>query len=144
MRAVHSCMRLTSLMLQLFRFLLTNWFILPVTLNRPKALNALCTPLFKELNDALQKYDDDKDIGAIIITGSEKAFAGTCIRRYPFSLALCKLGNRSDFPSRCRHQGNGAPDFLLRLLFEFHSPLVAPPQQYPHSCHRCRLWLRSG
>lgn len=48
-----------------------------VTLNRPKALNALCSPLFVELNDALSKYDNDKEIGAIIITGSEKAFAGT-------------------------------------------------------------------
>ena len=47
-----------------------------VTLNRPKALNALSSPLFKEINDALSKYDEDKDIGAIIITGSEKAFAG--------------------------------------------------------------------
>lgn len=40
-------------------------------------MNALCSPLFTELNDALSKYDTDKDIGAIIITGSEKAFAGT-------------------------------------------------------------------
>lgn len=47
-----------------------------VTLNRPKALNALSSPLFTELNDALSKYDNDKDIGAIVITGSEKAFAG--------------------------------------------------------------------
>ncbi|EAS33308.3 enoyl-CoA hydratase [Coccidioides immitis RS] len=46
-----------------------------ITLNRPKALNALCSPLFHELNEALTKYDEDKDIGAIIITGSEKAFA---------------------------------------------------------------------
>ncbi|KAL4807096.1 ClpP/crotonase-like domain-containing protein [Aspergillus unguis] len=46
-----------------------------ITLNRPKALNALSSPLFKELNDALSKYDESKDIGAIIITGSEKAFA---------------------------------------------------------------------
>jgi enoyl-CoA hydratase len=45
-------------------------------LNRPKALNALSSPLFTELNDALSKYDNDKDIGAIVITGSEKAFAG--------------------------------------------------------------------
>lgn len=50
-----------------------------VTLNRPKALNALCTPLFKELNEALSNYDNDKSIGAIIITGSEKAFAGESI-----------------------------------------------------------------
>jgi hypothetical protein len=32
--------------------------------------------LFKELNEALSNYDNDKSIGAIIITGSEKAFAG--------------------------------------------------------------------
>ncbi|KAJ5753654.1 uncharacterized protein N7511_007807 [Penicillium nucicola] len=46
-----------------------------ITLNRPKALNALCTPLFKELNEALSNYDNDQSIGAIILTGSEKAFA---------------------------------------------------------------------
>ncbi|OJJ76473.1 hypothetical protein ASPBRDRAFT_204082 [Aspergillus brasiliensis CBS 101740] len=46
-----------------------------ITLNRPKALNALSSPLFEELNDALTTYDTDKDIGAIVITGSEKAFA---------------------------------------------------------------------
>lgn len=47
-----------------------------VQLNRPKALNALCNELFHELNDALKKFDDSKDIGAIVITGNEKAFAG--------------------------------------------------------------------
>jgi len=46
-----------------------------VTLNRPKALNALCTPLIEELNDAFQKFDDDSEIGAIVLTGSAKAFA---------------------------------------------------------------------
>merc|ERR1711865_1123754 len=46
-----------------------------VTLNRPKALNALCTPLIEELNDAFQKFDDDSEIGAIVLTGSTKAFA---------------------------------------------------------------------
>ena len=47
-----------------------------MTLNRPKALNALATPLFRELNDALLEYEADKEIGAVVITGSEKAFAG--------------------------------------------------------------------
>ncbi|ORX98568.1 enoyl-CoA hydratase mitochondrial precursor [Basidiobolus meristosporus CBS 931.73] len=46
-----------------------------VTLNRPKALNALCSDLFHELNEALAKFDDDEKIGAIVLTGSEKAFA---------------------------------------------------------------------
>ena len=47
-----------------------------VTLNRPKALNALFSPLIAELNDALSKYDMDQEVGAIVITGSDKAFAG--------------------------------------------------------------------
>jgi enoyl-CoA hydratase len=47
-----------------------------ITLNRPKYLNALFSPLIVELNDALRKFDDDENVGAIVITGSEKAFAG--------------------------------------------------------------------
>jgi enoyl-CoA hydratase len=46
-----------------------------LTLNRPKALNALNDALMNELGQALLKFDADDDIGAIIITGSEKAFA---------------------------------------------------------------------
>lgn len=47
-----------------------------VTLHRPKALNALCNGLFVELNQVLKELDDNKEIGAIVITGSERAFAG--------------------------------------------------------------------
>lgn len=46
-----------------------------ITLNRPKALNALCDKLIRELVDALQKLDNDESVGAIVITGSDKAFA---------------------------------------------------------------------
>jgi len=46
-----------------------------ITLNRPKALNALCSPLFNELNKALADIDVDDTIGAVVLTGSEKAFA---------------------------------------------------------------------
>ncbi len=46
-----------------------------VTLNRPKALNALNDQLMNELGDALLKFEADEGIGAIVITGSEKAFA---------------------------------------------------------------------
>eukprot|EP01098_Paradermamoeba_levis_P015591 TRINITY_DN79_c0_g1_i1.p1 TRINITY_DN79_c0_g1~~TRINITY_DN79_c0_g1_i1.p1 ORF type:complete len:328 (-),score=98.57 TRINITY_DN79_c0_g1_i1:68-1051(-) len=46
-----------------------------ITLNRPKALNALCNELLDELEIALKGFDADKDIGCIILTGSKKAFA---------------------------------------------------------------------
>ncbi|KAI1624127.1 enoyl-CoA hydratase/isomerase family protein [Exophiala viscosa] len=46
-----------------------------ITLNRPKALNALSSPLFVELNDALRKFEEDTEIGAIVLTGSDRAFA---------------------------------------------------------------------
>jgi enoyl-CoA hydratase/carnithine racemase len=46
-----------------------------ITLNRPKALNALCNSLILELNEELKKMEKDTQIGCIIITGSEKAFA---------------------------------------------------------------------
>jgi enoyl-CoA hydratase len=47
-----------------------------ITLNRPKALNALSSPLFLELNQALLDADADDAVGAVVLTGSEKAFAG--------------------------------------------------------------------
>ncbi|MEM6933133.1 MAG: enoyl-CoA hydratase [Pseudomonadota bacterium] len=46
-----------------------------ITLNRPKAMNALNTELMIELGKALMKFDADDNIGAIVVTGSEKAFA---------------------------------------------------------------------
>ena len=46
-----------------------------IRLNRPKALNALNDQLMSELGQALLKFDADPEIGCIIITGSEKAFA---------------------------------------------------------------------
>ena len=46
-----------------------------ITLNRPKQLNALNPQLMQELGQALQAYDRDDGIGAIVITGNEKAFA---------------------------------------------------------------------
>ena len=47
-----------------------------VQLNRPKALNALSSALFKELNEAMAIADQDETVGAMVLTGSEKAFAG--------------------------------------------------------------------
>src|SRR5262245_27909343 len=46
-----------------------------ITLNRPEALNALNSQALSELVDALKAFDADPGIGAIVVTGSEKAFA---------------------------------------------------------------------
>ena len=46
-----------------------------VILNRPKAYNALNYQLLSELMDALTSFDNDKSIGAMVITGNEKTFA---------------------------------------------------------------------
>lgn len=46
-----------------------------ITLNRPKALNALSTPLMREVKAALEAFEANPAIGCIVITGSEKAFA---------------------------------------------------------------------
>jgi enoyl-CoA hydratase len=46
-----------------------------ITLNRPKQLNALNDALMDELQDALNVFDRDEAIGAIVLTGSERAFA---------------------------------------------------------------------
>ena len=46
-----------------------------IRLNRPKALNALNDQLMNELGEALLTFDADEQIGCIVVTGNEKAFA---------------------------------------------------------------------
>uniref|UniRef100_A0A0K0FKV2 Probable enoyl-CoA hydratase, mitochondrial n=1 Tax=Strongyloides venezuelensis TaxID=75913 RepID=A0A0K0FKV2_STRVS len=53
----------------------TNKNVALITLNRPKALNALCAQLMTELTQNMLALDKDDSVNAFIITGSEKAFA---------------------------------------------------------------------
>lgn len=46
-----------------------------ITLNRPKALNALCAKLFEELRQVVDIVEADDDIAVVVLTGNEKAFA---------------------------------------------------------------------
>lgn len=46
-----------------------------ITLNRPQTMNALNNQLMRELMDALEAFDKNDAIGAMVITGNEKAFA---------------------------------------------------------------------
>lgn len=44
-------------------------------LNRPKSLNALSHELLPEVNKALDNFETDRNLGAIVISGNEKGFA---------------------------------------------------------------------
>ena len=46
-----------------------------ITLNRPKALNALSAGLVKDLGAALDAFETDNNVRCVVLTGSEKAFA---------------------------------------------------------------------
>jgi len=53
-----------------------------ITLNRPKALNALNAAHFNDISMALKESDENPEIGAMVITGSDKAFAGASHRMF--------------------------------------------------------------
>ncbi|KAL4247761.1 enoyl-CoA hydratase/isomerase family protein [Abortiporus biennis] len=66
-----------------------------ITLNRPKALNALNSPLFEELNKAAEELDNDHSIGALVLTGSDRAFAaGADIKEMKDKTYSDVFGNR--------------------------------------------------
>ena len=46
-----------------------------IFLNRPTAMNALNGQLVREIGQALDQFQDDPNVGAVVLTGSEKAFA---------------------------------------------------------------------
>ena len=66
-----------------------------ITLNRPKALNALCSPLMDEVAAALASFEGDAGVGAVVLTGSERAFAaGADIKEMaPKEFVECYMGN---------------------------------------------------
>lgn len=69
-----------------------------ITLDRPKALNALCAGLMDEVGSAIDEYDADPCVKAIVITGGEKAFAaGADIKEMQdFNYAQCVQGGFLD------------------------------------------------
>ena len=67
-----------------------------VQLNRPKALNALSSPLLDEVMDAMSAFNSDDGIGAMILTGNDKAFAaGADIKEMEGKTAIDMLMTRS-------------------------------------------------
>lgn len=67
-----------------------------ITLNRPKALNALNSQVMAEVTTAAAELDADPGVGAIIITGSEKAFAAGADIKEMASLSFADVYS-SDF-----------------------------------------------
>ncbi len=83
-----------------------------VRINRPQARNALNASVLRELNDALESFDADPAIGAMVLTGDDKAFAaGADIKEMAEESAMGML-TRSHIPQF---------DRLLKL----HKPLIA-------------------
>ena len=74
-----------------------------VQFNRPQALNALNSPLLDEVMDALLTFNADQRIGAMILTGSDKAFAAGAdikemdARTYLDMMMTASLIDRFDF-----------------------------------------------
>ncbi len=67
-----------------------------VQLNRPQALNALNSPLMDEVNAAMQAFDHDETIAAMILTGNDKAFAaGADIKELAELTAMEMLAGQS-------------------------------------------------
>ena len=65
-----------------------------VRLNRPKVMNALNYTLMRELMDALEALDRDENVGCIVITGNERAFAaGADIREMAEATPVDLLGS---------------------------------------------------
>ena len=97
-----------------------------ITLDRPKALNALNSELVGEVNAALDGFEADDGVGATVIAGGEAR-----LRR------------------RGGHQGDGAQDLYGRVFRRFHRP-VGPGGALPQADHRrggrlrARRRLRTG
>jgi enoyl-CoA hydratase len=62
-----------------------------ITLNRPKALNALNTTVMREVTAAAAELDDDPGVGAIVLTGNERAFAAGADIKEMASLSFAEV-----------------------------------------------------
>ena len=65
-----------------------------VTLNRPEARNALNNQLLHELMDALEAFDNDGAVGALVVTGNEKAFAAGADIKEMVDKSMSEMKNR--------------------------------------------------
>jgi enoyl-CoA hydratase len=78
--------------------------VLVVTLNRPKALNALSLALIRELAAAIAAADQDDGVGCMVLTGSEKAFAAGADIKEMAGLTFAEIYGR-DYPDAIDRPG---------------------------------------
>ncbi len=88
-----------------------------VAIHRPAALNALNDETTAELADVLQQYDRDSTIGAIVLTGTDRAFAA--------GADIKEMVNRSFVQTRRRNAGA-----FMDLFLALRSPVVAAVRGY--------------
>ncbi len=69
-----------------------------VTLHRPEVRNALNRQLLRELMDALEEFDKDESVGAMVVTGDEKAFAAGADIKEMANYTVAEI-KKSDFAS---------------------------------------------
>ena len=72
-----------------------------ITLNRPKALNALNSALLAELCDQLEAFDADPGVRCIVLTGSERAFAAGADIKEMASQSAVEMFKSNYFASAC-------------------------------------------
>ncbi|WP_144107211.1 enoyl-CoA hydratase-related protein [Paraburkholderia sp. BCC1886] len=80
-----------------------------ITLNRPKQLNALNRQLSREVLDALRTFDADESIGAIVLTGSARAFAAGADIEEMVDKSFCELNADDIFAEWDRVRTIGKP-----------------------------------
>ncbi len=83
-----------------------------VTLNRPQTLNALDAVILRELMDALEAFDKDDAIGAMVIAGGEKAFAA--------GADIKEMADRSEQEMRAAD-----PVAVFARIRDIHKPVIA-------------------
>jgi len=74
-----------------------------ITLDRPKAMNALCAALFDELKTALDQFEADDSVAVIVITGNDKAFAAGADIREMQNLSYQDMLSDSGLTGNCDH-----------------------------------------
>jgi enoyl-CoA hydratase len=102
-----------------------------IELNRPEALNALCSELMVELSAQLETLAKDESIGAVVITGSQKTFAGIKFMAWICSYTVAgaditEMANRT-------FSDNYKENFLAdwNLIFKtFPKPIIAAVNGY--------------